>query len=176
MATFIALVRALNVGGRSLAMTELRAAFDAAGCGAPRTALQSGNVVFEASAADEAALEAAVKDRAGFAADVVVRTAAEWTALVEANPFPGMAEDDPAHLLVMPLKHAPGAAGVIALQAWSGRERAVVRGREAYLVYPDGIGRSKLTLALVEKWLGVRGTARNWNTVLKLKAMAEDEG
>ena len=69
----------------------------------------------------------------------------------------------------MCLKDAPSAAAVKALTAAiKGRETFRAAGRNAYVVYPDGIGRSKLTNALIEKTLETRGTARNWNTVLKL--------
>ena len=71
------------------------------------------------------------------------------------------------------LKDAPDAADVKALQA-AVKDREVIRadGRQAYIVYPDGIGRSRLTSALIEKKLGTRGTGRNWNTVVKLNALA----
>jgi uncharacterized protein (DUF1697 family) len=73
------------------------------------------------------------------------------------------------------LKEAPDSAAVTALQkAIVGREVVRAIGRHAYVVYPDGIGRSKLTSAIVEKKLGTRGTGRNWNTVLKLQALANE--
>ncbi len=73
----------------------------------------------------------------------------------------------------MALKGAPDAGAVAALQAAiTGREVVRADGRHAYLVYPDGVGRSRLTLALIEKKLGTSGTARNWNTALKLAALA----
>ena len=65
------------------------------------------------------------------------------------------------------------AAQVSALQAAiKGREIVKARGKQAYFVYPDGVGRSKLTIQVIEKALGTRGTARNWNTVLKLGELA----
>ncbi len=102
---------------------------------------------------------------------MLVRTAAEWSALVAANPFPEVAADDPGHLVAMPLKGKPAAAAVAALeQAIKGRERIAAADRQLYIHYLDGIGRSKLTNALIERHLGLRGTGRNWNTVLKLAA------
>jgi uncharacterized protein (DUF1697 family) len=87
--------------------------------------------------------------------------------------FEAEAKSDPGHLVVMALKDAPAASAVKALQAAiKGREIVRAAGRHAYIVYPDGIGRSKLTNALIEKTLATRGTARNWNTVMKLAAMA----
>jgi uncharacterized protein (DUF1697 family) len=73
------------------------------------------------------------------------------------------------------LKEAPSREDVIALQtAIKGREVVRAEGRHAYIVYPDGVGRSRLTNALIERKLGTRGTGRNWNTVLKLGALADD--
>ena len=74
----------------------------------------------------------------------------------------------------MPLKTAPAAGALERLRAAiKGPEGVELIGRNAYLVYPDGIGRSKLTIGVIEKALGVRGTGRNWNTVVKLAEMAE---
>jgi uncharacterized protein (DUF1697 family) len=176
MAAHIALLRAVNVGGRSLKMGELAAFARDLGLEAPRTLLQSGNLVFEsdrtAAAELESRLETGAEARFGFQIDFMVRSAAEWRALVAANPFPDAARDDPSHLLAMPLKAAPASGAPAALRdAIKGPERAELIGRTAYLVYPEGIGRSKLTIRVIEKQLGVRGTARNWNTVLKLAEM-----
>jgi uncharacterized protein (DUF1697 family) len=178
MAIQNALLRAVNVGGRSVPMADLRACAAELGLKDVRSILQSGNLVFEspelAGGALEAALEAAVQARFGLAADVIVRSAAEWTALIAANPFPEAARDDPSHLVVMPMKTAPAKAGVEAVTAAIvGREMAQAHGHELYIVYPDGIGTSKLTNALIERKAGVRGTARNWNTVLKIGAAAQ---
>jgi len=104
-----------------------------------------------------------------------VRTADEWDAVVAGNPFPAEAKSDPGHLVVMALKAAPEAAAVAALQAAiAGRETVRAVGRQAYLVYPDGIGESKLTIQKIEKALGTRGTGRNWNTALKLQARVRE--
>jgi uncharacterized protein (DUF1697 family) len=85
------------------------------------------------------------------------------------------AEHDPAHLLLLILKRAPDAGRVGGLQAaMIGPGVVRAHGREMYVVYPDGIGCSKLTNGLIERKLGTRATARNWNTVLKLAALAGD--
>jgi uncharacterized protein (DUF1697 family) len=97
-----------------------------------------------------------------------VRTAAQWSAIVAANPFPDEAVSDPSHLLLMVMKRDPFEDGVKALQAHPGPERIEARGRELYIVYPEGIGRSKLNGAAGWRKLGSLGTGRNWNTVLKL--------
>lgn len=177
--TSIALLRAVNLGPHNkVAMADLREMLAGLGMEDPRTLLQSGNLVFRSDASEtaelERLLEAEAKARLGLDTDVFVRTADRWRAVIDANPFPDEAESDPAHLLVFALKEAPDQAAVAALQeAIRGREEARAEGRHAYVVYPDGIGRSRLTNAIIEKHLGTRGTGRNWNTVLKLQALAE---
>ena len=180
MINCIALLRAVNVGGRSVAMSGLRDMLADLGLDNPRTLLQSGNAVFAVEAkssldALEKKLEAEARRRFGHEIAFMLRTASAWNAIIARNPFADAAKNDPAHLLVMVLKAAPSAAEAKALRgSYDGPESIRVAGREAYLVYPQGIGRSKLTNALLDRKLGVAGTARNWNTVLKLAALAED--
>ena len=179
MPTYIALLRAVNLGPHNkVAMADLRGLLDELGMEDPRTLLQSGNLVFRSDASKteelERRLEKEAKARLGLNTDFFVRTAEEWSAVIEGNPFPEEAESDPSHLLVFALREAPKPAAVKALQeAIRGREVVRASGRHAYITYPDGIGRSRLTNAVIEKHLGTRGTGRNWNTVLKLQALAE---
>jgi uncharacterized protein (DUF1697 family) len=178
MATFIGLLRAINVAGHNkVAMADLRALMEKLGLQDPRTLLQSGNLVFgdgaRTSAQLETLLEREAKKGLGLDTPFMVRSAREWKAMVAANPFPEEAKRDPGHLVLVCLKDAPGAQQVAALeQAIVGREVVAVRGRQAYVVYRDGIGRSRLTGALIDRKLGTSGTGRNWNTVLKLAALA----
>jgi uncharacterized protein (DUF1697 family) len=178
MVGYVALLRAVNVGGRNLiGMSDLRELAVQLRLDDPRTLVQSGNLVFATSArptADlERLLEAEAASRLGLQTDFVVRSAAEWRAIIERNPFPVQAKNDPGHLLVMVFKQAPKAADVKTLRAAiAGRELIEARGAHGYLVYPDGVGRSRLTTGLIEKTLGTRGTGRNWNTVTKLAALA----
>jgi uncharacterized protein (DUF1697 family) len=175
--TFVALLRAINVAGHQMvAMADVRGLLTSLGFADPRSLLQSGNLVFRAdkgtARAVEGRLETEAARRLGLETDFFVRTAKEWQAIVSRNPFPEEAERDPARLLVMCLKGAPSPTRVAALQAAiTGREAVRTDGRQAYLVYPDGIGRSRVTTALIEKHLGTRGTARNWNTTLKIAAL-----
>jgi uncharacterized protein (DUF1697 family) len=180
MAVFIALLRAVNVGGtKKLAMADLRRLLDELGYRDVQSFLQTGNLLFVSTARENAAalegrLEAEVAKRFGLHTDVLVRTADQWRGVVARNPFPGEAERDPSHLVVMCLKDAPKAADVRALQAAiAGPELVRADGRELYITYPAGIGRSRLTNAVIAKRLATRGTARNWNTVLKLSELAE---
>jgi uncharacterized protein (DUF1697 family) len=175
----IALLRAVNVGGRTaLPMAELRKVLAGLGLKGVQTLLQSGNAVFAGGgkAADlESRIEAELKRALKVESDVLIRDAAAWRAMIAANPYPEMAQSDPGHLLVFALKEAPASAAVEKLRAAIvGRETLEARGRELFITYPDGIGRSKLTNTLIEKTLGLRGTGRNWNTVMKLAALVED--
>lgn len=172
----IALLRAVNVGGRtSLKMSDLRAVAEGLGFAQVQTLLQSGNLVFDATgavAALESRLEAALKQHTGMETDFLVRSAKELDAIIAANPFPAEAKSDPGHLVAMFLKGPATAKAVDALQATvKGRELIRPGVRALYITYPDGIGRSKLTGGVIEKTLGTRGTARNWNTVTKLAAL-----
>jgi uncharacterized protein (DUF1697 family) len=171
----VALFRAVNVGGRKATSAELKALAADLGLDAARTLLQTGNLVFggaRTGAELEVEIERAFAARFGFASDVLVRTGAQWRAALAANPHAEMAERDPGHLIVMALKSAPEPDAVSALQAAvKGRETIAGAGRELFIAYPDGVGTSKLTGAVIERRLGVRGTARNWNTATKLAAM-----
>jgi uncharacterized protein (DUF1697 family) len=170
------LLRAVNVGGtKAVAMPALCKVLTGLGFTGVKSLLQSGNVVFtckgSADAALETKLEAAVAKSLGVQTAFFVRTAVEWEAIVAGNPYPDAARDDPSHLVVMAFKSTPAAKDVAALQAAiTGRETVIASGKVAYFVYPDGIGTSKLTNAVIERKLGLTGTARNWNTVLKLAA------
>jgi len=177
---YIALVRGINVGGhRPVAMAELRETVAGLGFGDVRTILQSGNLIFRCdartSASLEEMLEAEAKGRLKLHADFFVRSAKEWKEVVARNLFRKEAERDPGHLVVMFLKSAADSNDVKAIQAAiTGPEIVRADGMQVYIVYPEGIGRSRLTNAVIEKKLGMRGTARNWNTVLKLGAIADE--
>jgi uncharacterized protein (DUF1697 family) len=180
VATYIALLRAVNLAGRNpVAMADLRGLVTALGFFEPRTLLQSGNVIFRGRAKSpvqlERMLEQEARSRMKLDTEFFVRTPDELSDLIERNPFPKEAARDPGYLLVTFLKSATDAARVKALQAAIvGREIVRGDGRHCYIVYPDGQGRSRLTTAVIEKHLGARGTARNWNTVLKLRALSTE--
>ena len=158
-------------------MTNLRNFLTELGFENVRSVLQSGNLVFESRSRFGAELERylemeAVK-RLALESDFHVRTVEEWKGVIRQNPFRKEAERDPKHLIVLFLKNAPPAKSVTALQAdITGPEVVKAKGKQAYIFYPDGIGRSKLTNAMIEKRIG-RGTGRNWDTVLKLDVIAK---
>lgn len=176
MRRYVALFRAVNVGGHGkVAMSDLREMGASLGFDAPRTVLQTGNLVFGADTdradALEQEIEKAATARLGLKSDVMVRDADSWQALVEANPFQAEARADPAHLVLLVLKGDPSPSAQTAVEAAvKGRERVHVSGRSAYVVFPDGIGRSKLTIGVLERCLGTRATGRNWNSVAKIGA------
>ena len=177
MARYVALLRGVNVGGHHrVPMAELREVVTSLGYRDVETVLQSGNVVFsgadEAASAIEARLAEEARSRFGFAIDFFVRTRGEWEALTSANPFLEAAESSPSRFIVTFLKHAPAGETVAAVRnAIIGPERLACVGRELFTLYPDGIGRS--TLHKCPEWaqLAGAGTARNWNTVGRIKAL-----
>lgn len=177
MTSHVAFLRAINVGGTGkIAMAELKALAEKIGLSEPRTLLQSGNLVFgsksTSAAALEKLLEREVAARFGVKPDVMVRSAKELDAVIARNPFAKEARNDPARLHVHFLKSPTSAAQVAALSAAvKGREAVKGAGAEVFIYFPDGAGHSKLTGAVVERHLGTRGTARNWNTVIKLSEM-----
>jgi uncharacterized protein (DUF1697 family) len=174
---YVALLRGVNVGGnRKVVMAELREFAARAGLNDPRTLLQSGNLVFRAPSRPasefERLLEVEAEKQLGLRTDFLVRTADEWKRVVARNPFTQEALRDPSHLLVMFLKDSTRKTAVDAVRAANpGPETIHAAGRELYIVFPRGIGTSKLPNLLTEARLGTRGTGRNWNTVLKLLAL-----
>ena len=179
MAKQIVLLRGVNVGakGQRIAMANLRAFALRLGFTEAQTLLQSGNLVVTGDKASGAALETLLENEAssrlGLTIDFLVRTPKAWRAMIEQNPYPEAAKDDPSHLLVFFLKAAPTPDAVENLRASiKGCETLQVVGAHAYVAYPDGIGESKLTNVVIQRGLGARGTGRNWNTVQKLAALA----
>jgi uncharacterized protein (DUF1697 family) len=177
MPVFAALLRGVNVGGRNLvSMAALADVCAEAGFTSVKTLLQSGNVVFRSTDGKAAAarkLKQGIAGRFGFEPALFLRTGAELRAALAANPFPDAARDDPSHLLIHFIDGKPARRAAAALAAWPGPERAELRGTNLYLHYGLGMGRSKLTGAVLEKALGLPGTGRNWNTVGKLAALCE---
>jgi uncharacterized protein (DUF1697 family) len=172
MANYAALLRAVNIGGRSLAMAELRVLFGELGFADVQTYVQSGNVVFSSRSRDERKLrrviEQGIHERFGFDVPVMVRSHEDLDAVLRTNPYRSD-DDDPTHLVVMFLDTEPKAAAVRAVDgAIHAPDVFTVVGREVYLHVPNGFGRSKLTNDFFERRLGVRATARNWRTVGKL--------
>lgn len=168
MTAYVALLRAVNVGGTGkLPMTELTAMCERAGFDRVKTYIASGNVVFtssESEASVKARLEQAMHDYAGKPVGVMVRTAAEIAAVAKANPFPHAPGN---RVLAILLDDAPPADTADHARHIDG-EQIALGTREIYVRYTDeGMGQSKLVIPA-----GKTGTARNMNTVAKLAEMA----
>jgi len=175
MARFVALLRAVNVGGRALSMTELRALAERLGLSDVATYIQSGNLLFSASGAHEALearLEEAIAARFGMAVPVIVRSAGQWSRLAGSNPFPEAAEAEPGRLLLVVSKRPPAEGAEAALRARAAAgEQVRGAGDALWIHYPQGAGRTKLTPASIDRAIGSPATQRNWRTVLKLKEL-----
>lgn len=177
MTAYVALLRAVNVGGKNrLPMAELRFALSERGFEHVSTVLASGNVLFRSAKpeqADAAKVGDAIEDAFGLRVGVVVRSAAEFAAVLGRNPFFATGQGlDAALLHVVFLSERPSVAAVTTLDPnRSPPDTFVVDGREVYLSYPNGSARSRLTLDYLERGLGTPGTARNWRTVERLAAL-----
>jgi uncharacterized protein (DUF1697 family) len=170
------LLRAINVGGRKLTSPEFKAALAHLGYGEAKTVGAAGSAVIATEAAPtavETALEAELAARLGFVTEVFARPHAALAATLSANAFPDLAMDDPSHLLVLFLKTDPTAAELAALrERIVGRERVEPGPGCLYIAFPDGIGTSKLTPAVMARALRQPGTGRNWNTVRTLAGLS----
>ncbi len=173
--TYIAWLRSVNVGGRSLPMADLRRVCEAAGATDVRTYIQSGNVVLRSARTEDElvdALETSIADHAGFEVPIAVRTVDELTAVVDGCPFHTTV--DPKTLVVSFAQTTPDdPLGSLDPDDF-GDERLELVGRDLYLLLPHGQGRSPLVQALARTPFGKVGTARNWKTVLTVLAMARE--
>jgi|SRR5215813_6405461 len=179
MGVFVCMLRAVNVGGRNMikmeALRELCRALKFRGV---QTYVQSGNVVFACEELDGAAIEkkvaAALEKKLGFRPEVMVRTVGEMREVVKRNPFAKRKGIEPKKLLVTFLSVEPDAEGLKTARALKpDPEEMSILGREAFIYYPNGFGKTKFVWTKVERMLKVSGTARNWNSVVKLLEMAE---
>ena len=180
MKTYIALFRGINVGGKNiLPMKELVALLQNLGAQGVKTYIQSGNAVFLHQAEQVAELSdrirAAISESHGFEPQVLLLDVAELEQAIASNPFP-QAESDPKTLHLYFLADSPENPDLEMLDSLKqDTEQYSLNDKVFYLYAPDGIGRSKLATR-VEKSLGVAATARNWRTVSKIMAMAEENG
>jgi uncharacterized protein (DUF1697 family) len=168
MTAYVALLRAVNVGGRKLIMSDLKAIADEAGLENAKTFIASGNLVFASSASEPAVarlLEEKLKAHMRAEVPMLIRTGAEMAAVGQANPFANASGSKVAAIFLekTPPKDAlEKATGIV-------DEELALGTREIYVHYPSGMGRSKLRLPAA-----AGGTARNMNTVAKLAAMAKE--
>lgn len=180
MQTCIALLRGINVGGnKKIRMAELKELCEGLGLRDVQTLLQSGNVVFRSAGSSPEALatqlETAIQARFGFAVRVILRTLEQWRAIIAHHPFSETQVAEPAKILLACLSAAPSEEAWAALLAGHKGPEIVQRsGAELYIFYTEGMGGSKLDNSVLERRLRVISTGRNWNTVHKLLALAEE--
>ncbi len=171
MTSYVALLRAVNVGGTGkLPMSELKAMCEEAGFEGVRTYIASGNVVFTSKLAEKAvkrALEQRLQDYAGKPVGVMVRSATEMAAVLAANPF---AEAAGNRTVAIFLDASPTATALHDVTGAKGERLALGR-REIYVHYGDGMADSRLKIPAAKA-----GTARNMNTIAKLADMAASRG
>ena len=176
MPVYVAMLRAVNVGGNPLKMDWLREACAEIGLGDARTYLQSGNVVLSSRLGAEAVakkLKAKIDGQTRLPVPVVVRTAAEMAKIVSENPFLKQKGLDASGLYVTFLKRAPAKPDTARLDKLAGRDEYRLTSREVYLHCPITYGQGKFSNAAVKKVMG-SATTRNWNTVTTLAAMASE--
>ena len=168
MTAFVGLLRAVNVGGRKLAMRDLQAIAEESGLKSARTFIASGNLLFR-SEKNEASvcrlLEERLKEHMGAKVPVFVRTASEMADVAKANPFP---KEQASKVVAIFLDKAP-VKGLIEEARGRADEELALGRREIYVHYPSGMGRSKLRFPA-----RAVGTARNMNTVSKLAELAKE--
>jgi uncharacterized protein (DUF1697 family) len=179
VSVIICMLRGVNVGGHNkIKMDALRNLFASLKLRDPQTYIQSGNIVFHSDERDldllTKRLETAMEKKFGFRPRVVLRTSDELKCIIAKSPFAKRSGLDLAKLLVVFLPTMPPKDALRGIQAKNpGREEIHLQGRELYIYFPDGIARSKVTPALLDKNLACSGTGRNWNTVTMLLEMAK---
>jgi uncharacterized protein (DUF1697 family) len=180
MPVLISMLRGVNVVGRNkIKMDTLRAVYESLKFEDPRTFIQSGNVIFRSKGKNSPALvkriQDAIEGEFGFRPAVIVRTPDEMRRAIAATPFPSQRNLHPSKILVTFLAGEPGPEAQATLRGLKGYpEELHLKGRELYIYFPNGAGQTKLPWSSVEKLLKVTGTARNWNSVTKMLAIAEE--
>jgi len=168
LTAYVALLRAVNVGGRQLKMDELKRIATDLGYGSPRTFIASGNLLFvsdKSEVAVKSELEAAIAGHMGKPVEVMLRTDSEMAEVVSANPF----SNEPGNRTVaIFFDRSPGQQAIDSAKNVAD-ERLALGTREIYGHYPSGQGRSKLKLGTK-----AAGTARNMNSVAKLAELARE--
>lgn len=176
MTCFIALLRAVNVGKRQMAMARLRDLCGRIGYRNVRTYVASGNLIFDADAtpaAIEAALGTAISAEFGFAVEPVVRRASDWPGYLAANPFPEASAIEPNRVMMMLSQRPPLADAADRIMARATPdERVAAAGGAIWIHFGRGVGPSKLSPSFIDRAIGSPATARNVRTVAKLAEMA----
>lgn len=169
--TWIGLIRAIGpLTHKKMSMAQLRSRCTGAGFKDVRTVLATGNIIFTSDLpkSEIGRILAGVIAAHGLQNEVFLRQPQDLQQVLSADPFPDASADHPNHMLVLFMSTTPAPSQIATLEDFDGPERITVRGHEAYIDYREGVGKSKLTPARLEKLLGRSGTARNWNTIRKL--------
>jgi uncharacterized protein (DUF1697 family) len=184
MPVLISMLRGVNVVGHNrIKMDALRVLYESLKFDNPRTFIQSGNVIFRTklphnpknSAALAKKIQDGIERTFGFRPEVILRTPDELRAAIAATPFPAHRNLHPGKVLVTFLTaQPPSTAHTTLLTLKDYPEEVHLKGRELYIYFPNGAGQTKLPWSKVEKLLKVNGTARNWNSVTKMLAIAEE--
>ncbi len=180
MPVLISMLRGINVGGHNkVDMSALRALYESLKFEDPRTYVQSGNVIFRSKEKISPALakkiQRAIERKFGCCPEIILRTPDELRKAIAATPFPASRGLEPAKILVTFLAAEPGreAHGTL-LKLKNHPEEIHLKSRELYIYFPNGAGRSKLPWSSIAEALKTQGTARNWNSVTKILAIAEE--
>jgi uncharacterized protein (DUF1697 family) len=175
--TYLALLRGINVGGHNkLPMSELRSLASSIGWKDAQTHIQSGNVIFTTSASAtvaESQLEQAVARHFSLQIVVVVRSVADWSLYLKGNPFLKEVRTEPDRVMLALARKSPSALAPAALRERAANGERVVQFRDAlWFHFPGGVGRTKLSPAVLDRLVGSPVTMRNWRTVKKLDELA----
>lgn len=174
---YVALLRGINVAGQKrVPMAELKKLFESLKFTDVATYIQSGNVVFSyhESKANPmvTTIEKAIHKKFKFEVPVVIRTEKDWPKILKGNPYTAEAKKEAKFLHVFMLAATPKSPKLEELKTYcQNGEKFALKGSELYVVYGEGAGKSKLVLSVIEKKLGVAGTARNWLTMQTLAEM-----
>ena len=180
MPVLISMLRGVNLGPHNrIKMDALRSVYESLKLEEPRTYVQSGNVIFRTKEKNLAKLAVKIQDaiekKFKCRPDVILRTTDELKKAIAATPFADRPHLEPGKILVTFLAAEPPREAEANLAKFTDYpEELHLKGREMYIYFPNGAGRSKLPWSSVEKLLKVTGTARNWNSVTKMLAMAEE--
>ena len=176
MKTYISMLRGINVGGnKKVSMEKLKKLYESLGLEKVKTYIQSGNVIFESTTTKTAELKKKLEEKIsqtfGFEVIVIIRTVEEMEKVIDASPFK---EKDENKILVTFLSDPPKEIPLQEIEkVKSASEEFSISGKEIYLFFPDGYGRTKLANNFFERKLKLAATTRNWRTINKLWELAQ---